>query len=200
MKSLELFIILLIAGYDLISLPFNTFIITLVIATISFMLTKSLLFAASVFVVPQLIRLMNTILLTKKETFIPTNPEEVINTVKQFKESKTTEAFNNPNEIIERVKSLQNEPKEEDDKDELEGTVDSLKFLEQFDNLTEVNQNQRIHTVNESAIPAMPTIMNKNRPTAAVEAFDNTSLNTALIRSSNTNKPTSSNINSVEIN
>jgi hypothetical protein len=200
MKSLELFIILLIAGYDLISLPFNSFIITLVIATISFMLTKSLLFAASVFVVPQLIRLMNTILLTKKETFIPTNPEEVINTVKQFKESKTTEAFNNPNEIIERVKSLQNEPKEEDDKDELEGTVDSLKFLEQFDNLTEVNQNQRIHTVNESAIPAMPTIMNKNRPTAAVEAFDNTSLNTALIRSTNTNTPVSSNINSVEIN
>jgi hypothetical protein len=199
MKSLELFIILLIAGYDLISLPFNSFIITLVIATLAFISTKSLLFTASVFVVPQLIRLMNKILLNKNESFVPKNPEEVINTVKKFKENKSTEAFNNPNEIIDRVKSLQNEPKEED-KDELEGTVDSLKFLEQFDNLTEVNENQRIYTVNETAIPAMPTIMNKNRPTAAVEAFDNTSLNTALIRSSNTNKPVSSNINSVEIN
>jgi len=199
MKSLELFIILLIAGYDLISLPFNSFIITLVIATLAFISTKSLLFTASVFVVPQLIRLMNIILLNKNESFVPKNPEEVINTVKKFKENKSTEAFNNPNEIIDRVKSLQNEPKEED-KDELEGTVDSLKFLEQFDNLTEVNENQRIYTVNETAIPAMPTIMNKNRPTAAVEAFDNTSLNTALIRSSNTNKPVSSNINSVEIN
>jgi hypothetical protein len=199
MKSLELFIILLIAGYDLISLPFNSFIITLVIATLAFISTKSLLFTASVFVVPQLIRLMNIILLNKNESFVPKNPEEVINTVKKFKENKSTEAFNNPNEIIDRVKSLQNEPKEED-KDELEGTVDSLKFLEQFDNLTGVNENQRIHTVNETTIPAVPTIMNKNRPTAAVEAFDNTSLNTALIRSSNTNKPVSSNINSVEIN
>jgi len=199
MKSLELFIILLIAGYDLISLPFNSFIITLVIATLAFISTKSLLFTASVFVVPQLIRLMNIILLNKNESFVPKNPEEVINTVKKFKENKSTEAFNNPNEIIDRVKSLQNEPKEED-KDELEGTVDSLKFLEQFDNLTEVNENQRIHTVNETAIPAMPTIMNKNRPTAAVEAFDNTSLNTALIRSTNTNTPVSSNINSLEIN
>jgi len=199
MKSLELFITFLIAGYDFISLPFNSFIITLVIATIGFMLTKSLLFTASVFVVPQLILLMNTLLLGKKETFVPKNPEEVINSVKQFKQAKLTEAFNNPNEIIERVKSLQNEPNEED-KDELEGTVDSLKFLEQFDNLTGVNENQRIHTVNETAIPAMPTIMNKNRPTAAVEAFDNTSLNTALIRSTNTNTPVSSNINSVEIN
>ena len=199
MKSLELFIILLIAGYDLVTLPFNSFIITLVFATIGFMLTKSLLFTASVFVVPQLIRLMNIILLNKNESFVPKNPEEVINSVKQFKQAKPTEAFNNPNEIIERVKSLQNEPKEED-KDELEGTVDSLKFLEQFDNLTGVNENQRIHTVNETAIPAMPTIMNTNRPTAAVEAFDNTSLNTALIRSTNTNTPVSSNINSIEIN
>lgn len=194
MKSLELFIILLIAGYDLVTLPFNSFIIILVIATISFITTKSLIFTASVFVVPQLI-----ILLNKNESFVPKNPEEVINNVKQFKKDKPTEAFTDPNEIIERVKSIQNE-KEEEDKDELEGTVDSLKFLEQFDNLTGVNENQRIHTVNETAIPAMPTIMNKNRPTAAVEAFDNTSLNTALIRSTNTNTPVSSNINSVEIN
>lgn len=199
MKSLELFITFFIAGYNLISLPYNSFIITLVVATIAFMSTKSLLFTASVLVVPQLIRLMNTLLLSKKETFVPKNPQEVINSVKQFKEGKPTEAFNNPTEIIERVSNLQKESKEEDKDDELEGTVDSLKFLEQFENLTEVNENQRIHTVNETAVPAIPTIMNKNRPTAAVEAFDNTSLNTALIKSTNSNKPVSSNINSIEI-
>lgn len=196
MKSLELFITFFIVGYNLISLPFNSFIISLIIATLAFMSTKSLLFTASVLIVPQLIRLMNTLLLSKKETFVPTNPQEVINSVKQFKEAKPTEAFNNPTEIIERVNSLQ---KEEDKDDELEGTADSLKFLEQFENLTEVNENQRIHTVNETAVPAMPTIMNKNRPTAAVEPFDNTSLNTALIKSTNSNKPVSSNINSIEI-
>lgn len=196
MKSLELFITFLIAGYNLITLPFNSFIITLVIATIAFMATKSILFTASVLMVPQLIRLMNTLLLSKKETFIPTNPQEVINSVKQFKEAKPTEAFNNPTEIIDRVSSLE---KEEDKDDELEGTTDSLKFLEQFENLTGVSENQRIHTVNETAVPAIPTIMNKNRPTAAVEPFDNTSLNTALIKSTNSNKPVSSNINSIEI-
>lgn len=199
MKSLELFITFFIAGYNLISLPYNSFIITLVVATIAFMSTKSLLFTASVLIVPQLIRLMNTLLLSKKETFVPKNPQEVINSVKQFKEGKPTEAFNNPTEIIERVSNLQKESKEEDKDDELEGTVDSLKFLEQFENLTEVNENQRIHTVNETAVPAIPTIMNKNRPTAAVEPFDNTSLNTALIKSTNSNKPVSSNINSIEI-
>jgi len=196
MKSLELFITFLIAAYNLISLPFNSFIISLVIAAIGFMFSNSILFTASILLVPQLIRLMNTLLLSKKETFIPTNPQEVINSVKQFKEGKPTEAFNNPTEIIERVNSLQ---EEEDKDDELEGTTDSLKFLEQFENLTEVSENQRIHTVNETAVPAMPTIMNKNRPTAAVEPFDNTSLNTALVKSTNSNKPVSSNINSIEI-
>ena len=195
-SQIELFITFFIAAYNLITLPFNSFIITLVIATIAFMATKSLLFTASVLMVPQLIRLMNTLLLSKKETFIPTNPQEVINSVKQFKEAKPTEAFNNPTEIIDRVSSLE---KEEDKDDELEGTTDSLKFLEQFENLTGVSENQRIHTVNETAVPAIPTIMNKNRPTAAVEPFDNTSLNTALIKSTNSNKPVSSNINSIEI-
>jgi hypothetical protein len=206
MKSsqIEFIIVLLIAGYNLVTLPFNSFIIILVVAVMSFMLTKSLVFTGSIFVVPQLILLMNTLLLNKNESFVPKNAEEVINNVKQFRQDKPSEGFNNPNEIIDRVKSLQNKPKEEnnhdDDQEELEGTIDSLKFLEQFDNLTEVNENQRIHTVNENMIPAMPTIMNKNRPTAAVEAFDNTSLNTALIKSSNTNIPISSNMKSVEIN
>jgi hypothetical protein len=88
MKSLELFIIFFIAAYNLVTLPFNSFIITLVIATLAFISTKSLLFTASVFVIPQLIRLMNIILLNKNESFVPKNPEEVINTVKQFKQAK----------------------------------------------------------------------------------------------------------------
>ena len=197
MKSsqIEILFIVLIVGYDLISLPFNTFIITLVVATLSYAYTKSPLFFASIFVVPQIIRLMNSLVPNKNESFVPKNPEEVISTVKKFKESSNTESFTDPKEISERIIGLQKKSvlsKEsfvsEEEEDELEGTVDSLKFLEQFENLTEISENQRIHTVNETAVPAMPTIMNKSRTTAAIEPYDNSSINTALLRSTNTNK------------
>jgi len=198
MKSsqIEILFVVLIVGYDLISLPFNTFIITLVVATLCYAYTKSLLFFASVFVVPQIIRLMNS-LVPKNESFVPKNAEEVINSVKKFKETSNTESFvpKNAEEVINSLKKLKENSNTEsfvsdgeEEDDELEGTVDSLKFLEQFENLSEINENQRIHTVNETAIPAMPTIINKNRPTAAIEPYDNRSINTALLRSTNTNK------------
>jgi hypothetical protein len=198
MKSsqIEILFVVLIAGYDLISLPFNSFIITLIIAILSYVYTKSNLFVASVFVVPQIIRLMNS-LIPKNESFVPKNAEEVINTVKKFKENSNIESFvpKNAEEVINTVKKFKENsntesfiPDNEEEDDELEGTVESLKFLEQFDNLTDINENQRINTVNETAIPAMPTIINKNRPTAAIEPYDNRSINTALLRSTNTNK------------
>jgi len=199
MKSsqIEILFVVLIVGYDLISLPFNTFIITLVVATLCYAYTKSLIFFASVFVVPQIIRLMNSLVPNKNESFVPKNAEQVINTVKKFKEISNTESFvpKNAQEVINTVKKFKENSNtesfvsdNEEEEDELEGTVDSLKFLEQFENLSEINENQRIHTVNETAIPAMPTIMNKNRPTAAIEPYDNRSINTALLRSTNTNK------------
>jgi hypothetical protein len=178
-------------------LPFNSFIITLVIATVGYFFTKSLIFTASILVIPQLIILLNTLLLNKNESFVPKNAEEVIETVKKFKENSNTESFvpKNAEEVIETVKKLKENTntesfvsEDEEVDDELEGMTNPLKFLEQFENLTNINENQRIHTVNETAIPAMPNIMNKNRPTAAIEPFDNNSLNTALVRSTNTNK------------
>jgi hypothetical protein len=148
---------------------------------------------------------MNAVILGNKETFVATNPQEVVETVKNMKKNNS-ESFTNAKEISERVRLLQKEskvPKNEEvsgvEDDGIEGTMSAVKFLEQFENLTELNQNQRIYTVNESAVPAMPTIENKTRPTAAVEAFDESSMNTALIRSTNSNEPVSSNIESIEI-
>jgi len=195
----------LLGGYDLVSLPFNTFVITLVITGVIYAFTKEPILSLSVLFAPQLIRLMNAVILGNKETFVATNPQEVVETVKNMKKNNS-ESFTNAKEISERVRLLQKEskvPKNEEvsgvEDDGIEGTMSAVKFLEQFENLTELNQNQRIYTVNESAVPAMPTIENKTRPTAAVEGFDEASMNTALIRSTNSNKPVSSNIESIEI-
>jgi hypothetical protein len=195
----------LVGGYDLISLPFISFVITIVIAGVSYAFTKMPLLSLTILFVPQLIRLMNAILLPKKETFVATDPLQVVETVKNMKKNNT-ETFTNPQEISERVVRLQKEtkvPKNEEvsgvEDDGIEGTMSAVKFLEQFENLTELNKNHRIHTVNESFVPAMPTIENKVRSTAAVEGFDEASMNTALIRSANSTKQAASNIESIEI-
>lgn len=195
----------LLAAYDLVSLPFNTFVITIVITGVTYAFTKEPILALSVLFAPQLIRLMNVVILENKETFVATNPEQVVETVKNMKKNNL-ESFTNPKEISERVTQVKNErkiPKNEEvsgvEDDGIEGTMSAIKFLEQFENLTGLNENQRIYTVNESSVAAVPTIENKTRPTAAVEAFDEASTNTALIRSTNSNKPVSSNIESIEI-
>ena len=202
MKSSQIINLLMVilGAYDLISLPFTTFLITLVIAGLTYAFTKEPILTLTVLFAPQLIRLLNAVV---KETFVATDPQQVVQTVKSLQKK---ESFRNPTEISERVRLLQKEtkvPKNEEvsgvEDDGIEGTMSAVKFLEQFENLTGLNENQRIHTVNETAVPAMPTIENKTRSTAAVEAFDNTGVNTALIRSTNSNKPVSSNIDSIEI-
>jgi hypothetical protein len=195
----------ILGAYDLISLPFTTFLITLVIAGLTYAFTKEPILTLTVLFAPQLIRLLNAVVKENKETFVPTNPQEVVQNVQNMKKNKS-ESFRNPTEISQRITQLKNEtkvPKNEEvsgvEDDGIEGTMSAVKFLEQFENLTGLNEIQRIHTVNETAVPAMPTIENKTRSTAAVEAFDNTGVNTALIRSTNSNKPVSSNIESIEI-
>uniref|UniRef100_A0A6C0IE20 Uncharacterized protein n=1 Tax=viral metagenome TaxID=1070528 RepID=A0A6C0IE20_9ZZZZ len=207
MKSSQIINLLMVilGAYDLISLPFTTFLITLVIAGLTYAFTKEPILTLTVLFAPQLIRLLNAVVKENKETFVPTNPQEVVQNVQNMKKNKS-ESFRNPTEISQRITQLKNEtkvPKNEEvsgvEDDGIEGTMSAVKFLEQFENLTGLNEIQRIHTVNETAVPAMPTIENKTRSTAAVEAFDNTGVNTALIRSTNSNKPVSSNIESIEI-
>lgn len=195
----------LVGGYDLMTLPFISFVITIVVAGVSYAFTKEPILSLSVLFIPQLIRLMNGVLLPKKETFVATNLEEVVEVVKNMKKNNT-ETFTNPQEISERITRVKKEskvPKNEEvsgvEDDGIEGTMSAVKFLEQFENLTELNKNHRIHTVNESFVPAMPTIVNKVRSTAAVEGFDEASMNTALIRSANSTKQAASNIESIEI-
>jgi hypothetical protein len=55
-------------------------------------------------------------------------------------------------------------------------------------------------TIPENAVPAVGTVERNARAMAAVEAFDAQAVNTALVRSTNTGKPVSSELESVEVN
>lgn len=195
-----------VAVYDYFTIPFNSFLITLVVGFVLYGLTKSQVMFICVLIAPQLIRFINTIILGKKESFMTTNPQEVVENLKKMK--KTDESFTDLKEVSNRVVKLKEDskvPKVE----KISGLVDPtgvmplqepIAFLEQFENRTDVNENTRIMTMPEGAVPAVGTIENNTRPVATVEAFDSEALNNALVRSMNTNKPTSSNLDSVEVN
>jgi hypothetical protein len=79
-------------------------------------------------------------------------------------------------------------------------TVDSIGFLEQFENRTDLNENTRIMTIPENAVPSLGTVEKNARAMVAVEPFDAQAVNTALVRTTNTGKPISSQLESIEIN
>ena len=193
------------ALFDFFTLPFNSFIITLVFAFVLYGITKSQVMLVSVLTIPQLIRFVNGVMNGKKETFIPNNAQEVVDNVKKMKEKK--ESFANLKEVSERVIKMKEVPQAKVeqisglvDTDAIMPSLDSISFLEQFENRTNLNENTRINTIPENAVPAVGTIEKNTRQIAAVEPFDEQSLNTALVRSMNTMKPISSNIESVEMN
>jgi len=193
------------AIFDFFTLPFNSFIITLVFAIVLYGFTKSQVMFVSVLTIPQLIRLVNGIMSGKKESFMPNNALEVVDNLKKMKEKK--ESFVDLKEVSDRVVKMKEVPQAKVeqisglvDKDAVMPSLESISFLEQFENRTNLNENVRINTIPESAVPAVGTMEKNTRPVAAVEPFDDQSLNTALVRSMNTMKPTSSNIESVEMN
>ena len=195
-------LIVLFAGYDFFSLPFNSFLITLVSAIIIYALTKSPILVGSVLLAPQFIRLMNTVILGKKESFIPTNPTEVIDNVKRMK----TESFTDLKEVSDRVVKITKENKLPDVEkvsgvvdETIMPTVDSIAFLEQFENRTDLTENTRIMTMNETSFPREETTERNTRSVANVEGFDTQTVNTALVNSMNSTKPLSSNIDSLEV-
>jgi len=195
-------LIVLFAGYDFFSLPFNSFLITLVSAIILFALTKSPILFGSVLLAPQIIRLLNTVVLGKKESFIPTNPNEVIENVKKMRK----ESFTDLKEVSDRVVKITKENKVPAVEkvygivdETIMPTVDNIAFLEQFENRTDLTENTRIMTVNETAVPPIGTIERNTRSVANVEPFDSQTVNTALVRSMNSTKPLSSEIDSMEV-
>jgi hypothetical protein len=134
------------------------------------------------------------------------NPEEVVENLKKMK--TPAESFVNLKEVSDRVVKLKEESKVQPvenlsafvDPDQIMPSIDSIAFLEQFENKTDLNENTRIMTIPESAIPAIGTVEKNARTMAAVEAFDAQTINTALVRSTNTGKPVSSELESVEVN
>ena len=200
------FLTVAVALYDYFTIPFNSFLITLLLGIVFYSFTNSQVLFVCVLLAPQFIRFVNGVILGKKETFMTTNPQEVVENLKKMK--KPTESFANLKEVSDRVVNLKKESKVQPveklsalvDTNTVMPSVDSIAFLEQFENKTDLNENTRIMTIPENAVPAVGTVEKNARVMAAVEAFDSQAVNTALVRSTNTSKPVSSELESVEVN
>ena len=190
--------------YNFFTLSFNSFIISLIIAVAFYFFTKSQVLFVSLIIVPQFIRLVNGIIFGKKETFMTATPQEVIENLKKLKNSN--ESFVNLQEVSDRVINLKKDSKVAPVEKlsalvdaSIMPTVDSIAFLEQFENRTDLNENTRIMTIPENAVPSVGTVEKNARAMVAVEPFDAEAVNTALVPSTNTKKPISSELESIEV-
>ena len=190
--------------YNFFTLSFNSFIISLIIAVAFYFFTKSQVLFVSLIIVPQFIRLVNGIIFGKKETFMTATPQEVIENLKKLKNSN--ESFVNLQEVSDRVINLKKDSKVPPVEKlsalvdaSIMPTVDSIAFLEQFENRTDLNENTRIMTIPENAVPSLGTVEKNARAMVAIEPFDAEAVNTALVPSTNTKKPISSELESIEV-
>ena len=190
--------------YNFFTLSFNSFIISLIIAVAFYFFTKSQVLFVSLIIVPQFIRLVNGIIFGKKETFMTATPQEVIENLKKLKNSN--ESFVNLQEVSDRVINLKKDSKVPPVEKlsalvdaSIMPTVDSIAFLEQFENRTDLNENTRIMTIPENAVPSVGTVEKNARAMVAIEPFDAEAVNTALVPSTNTKKPISSELESIEV-
>ena len=190
--------------YNFFTLSFNSFIISLIIAVAFYFFTKSQVLFVSLIIVPQFIRLVNGIIFGKKETFMTATPQEVVENLKKMKNSN--ESFVNLQEVSDRVINLKKDSKVPPVEKlsalvdaSIMPTVDSIAFLEQFENRTDLNENTRIMTIPENAVPSVGTVEKNARAMVAIEPFDAEAVNTALVPSTNTKKPISSELESIEV-
>ena len=193
-----------VALYDFFTIPFNSFLITVAFAGILFYLTRSHFLLALVFIVPQFINLLNSVMGNKKEKY--TDITEISKRIQQIKREK----FTNLNEISSRVVSLKknyNVPKVENvsgvvnnDVEPVVGNPSLPDFMREFEELgTDVQTNSRIHTPSEYSIPASGTRNNFPRSNIHVPVIDDVSIDTALSNTTATGSTESSNLKSVEI-
>jgi hypothetical protein len=190
--------------YNFLTLSFKSFIISLIIAIAFYLFTKSQVLFVSLIIVPQFLRLVNGFISGKKEKFMTATPEEVIENLKKMKNQ--TEPFVNLKEVSDRVVNLKKDSKVPPVEKlsalvdaSIMPTVDSIAFLEQFENRTDLNENTRIMTIPENAVPSVGTVEKNARAMVAVEPFDAEAVNTALVPSTNTKKPISSELESIEV-
>jgi len=194
-----------VALYDFFTLPFNTFLITIAFAGILFYLTKSHFLLALIFIIPQFINLVNSVMGNKKEKF--SNITEIS---KRIQEMRKKEKFTNLNEISNRVISLKkeyNEPKVDNisgvvnnDLEPIVGNPSLPDFMREFEELgTNIQVNSRIHTPSEYSIPASGTRNNFPRSNIHVSVIDDVSIDTALSNTTANGSTEPSNLKSVEI-
>lgn len=211
-----------LALYDFFTVPFYSFIVTCIFAAVIYYLTNSTFLVAFVYFIPQIIRISN-ILLGKTESF--TNPQEEISTRLKRMSSKynstlgpnlnpetpTVEYFNDAKEVAKRNEDLRNKNALPEVKEvsgiidatlpsgtyPIEGTPSYPNFMKESFIGAPSTTNARIQTVPEEEVPAVGTFKNSLKPTAAVEGFDDESVNTALQRNANSSALRSSNIKSV---
>ena len=197
-----LFMVAAILGlHDFFTLPFNSFVITLIFAVVLFYISESLFMLTLVLLVPQVIHTFNK-MMGIKEKFTNTNEisERIINMKKVSPES-----FTDLNEISQRVETMKkvDQPKVEVSGvvDEslpsgtypMEGTLSYPKFNEETMG-TSVDMNTNIHTIAEASLPAVGTIDSLPKQNPYVPKFDEIGLSTALSQSSGNSTMNASNI------
>jgi hypothetical protein len=194
-----------VALYDFFTIPFNSFLITLAFAGILFYLTHSYYILAVIFIVPQFIALLNSVMGKKKENF-----NNITDISKRIQQMRKEEHFTNLSEISSRVESLKKEysqPKVDtvsgivnNDVESIAGNTSLPHFMREFEDLgTNVQVNSRIHTPSEFSIPASGTRNNFPRSNIHVSVIDDVSIDTALSNTTANGSTESSNLKSVEI-
>jgi hypothetical protein len=193
-----------VALYDFFTIPITSFLITVAFAGTLFYLTHSHFLLALVFIVPQFINLLNSVMGNKKEKY--TDITEISKRIQQIKREK----FTNLNEISSRVESLKkeyNQPKVDsvsgvvnNDVEPIVGNPSLPDFMREFEDLgTDVKTNSRIHTPSEYSVPASGIRNNFPRSNIHVSVIDDVSIDTALSNTTANGSTESSNLKSVEI-
>jgi len=207
-----LFVLSAVLGlYDFFSIPFNSFIITLVFAIVLYGFTKSPFYLAFVFLVPQFIKIINTII-NVKEKFTDSKTENIVNRLHGIKdkynqginlnpETPTKEYFQNATTVSQRVENIIKdnaikkpyEPSGLVDISQpsnvypIEGMPSYPNFMETTMGGVELSSSTRIPTVNENSIPAVGSIENKIIDRPYISTYDDISVSTALKRTTNDN-------------
>jgi hypothetical protein len=211
-----------LALYDFFTIPLYSFIITSIFAAVIYNLTKSTFLIAFVYFIPQIVRITN-ILLGNTESFT-SSQNDITNRIKHMSskhsaslgpnlnpETPTVEYFNDAKEVAKRNEELRNKNALPQVKEvsgiidttmpsgiyPIEGTPSYPNFMKESFIGAPSTTNTRIQTVPEEEVPAVGTFKNSLKPTAAVEGFDDESVNTALQRNANSSALRSSNIKSV---
>ena len=196
-QKILLVIFVTIDLYDFFTIHYNSFLIATVFAIVLYGLTESLFLVSLVYIVPQFIKLFNS-LLANKDAMTDT-PNTISNRI-----AKMSEKFTDLKEISDRVEVLQkNKPAKVHNVSgvveevpsgiyPIEGEPSYPKFMETVG--TGLNSNTHIYTTAESTIPAIGIIDRFPKQNPYVENFDDVSINTALARTTNGNSANAANI------